>query len=131
MYVLPFNVENTISDYLNDTKSKEEFYFDLRKEDLFYLVFISKKNNYFFEKYTNRFCIIKDKKYPLICEFDETFGVMHDFNSIIEKRKEEVTDLISYRKQTIIYDNVFVIKFDRKGKVCYHGSSFHIPKDCK
>jgi hypothetical protein len=120
-YFFPESVLKIIK--INIDKDKN-YIFDLRKDGSFYELFIAENTNNFFAQRTSRFCVVNGNIFPIILDYDEDFGSTKEFEEAI-KQKDVTT------KSHTIYDNVFMIKFNKQGKICYAGSSFSSPKNCE
>lgn len=117
IYILPDKVEmklyEQIESYNSVTNSKLEFYLESIERETFRIVFSrfqDKSNNYWVDN-TNRFVLIKDRKYPLILDYDLKFSTMKP-SEVGEYGQREGLIL----KSLFIYDG-YNITFDLKGNI--------------
>lgn len=117
IYIFPDNVEKRLFEQLIDVGINDifnfQFYLNTLEKDTFMIALSysgGKSNNYWVNN-TNRFVLVKDKKYPLVLDYDSNYSTENS-KEVGYYGQREGNVLRSF----FIYDG-YNITFDKSGKI--------------
>ena len=124
IYILPDKVEKKFYRYIKKSKYlKFEFYLTNKDSKIKVCISSVKDSAYNFPaSITNRFVIIRDKYYPVVCDYDYIFGVdKSDGKSMFGRRDGNV------KRMYPIYEG-YSVTFDLLGNDIKEGFGIHKKK---
>jgi hypothetical protein len=114
VYIFPKSVDSILINLVK--KNDKGVYFYLSKESDGYIVYLShnaQRGNILAGK-SNRKLFLEGNLYPLIFDYDETFGTSESVDQI--KKKHVIDKYFSYSKTLTLYHGYF-IRFRQNGEI--------------